>query len=148
MIKKIKILTLALIVTAMSTACNCCTVETIEAGSNWKVESMTFDGKQVVIPAEAATIAFDSTMVYGFSGCNRYFGGYKLGESGAIEFAHMGSTRMACPDLTFEDQYLANLSKITLYKVDGEILTFKNAEDKALISFKKVINTETKADKK
>ena len=53
-------------------------------------------------------IGFDTTTgkVYGYSGCNRIIGSVDVNaKPGTIDLGALGSTRMACPDMTLEQGY-------------------------------------------
>lgn len=64
----------------------------------------------------------------GFSGCNRYTGGFSSDGSSAhgtpIKFGPMAGTLMACPDgAEAERQYLQALGRVDNYRMDGDTLT-------------------------
>lgn len=80
----------------------------------------------VVVPApdqEFPFIGFDTKngKVYGNSGCNRMAGSFDVNaKSGTIHLGAMGSTRMACPDMTVEQNVLSALSRVERYKKLGK----------------------------
>lgn len=70
------------------------------------------------------TIGFDAVnrRIYGNSGCNRMMGTYETHSSkpGSLSFGPIGSTRMACPDMSVENRILAALKEVVSYtKVTG-----------------------------
>ena len=79
-----------------------------------------------VVPApnqEFPFIGFDTKTgkVYGNSGCNRMMGSFDVNaKPGTIDLGALGSTRMACPDMTVEKNVLSALGQVKKYKVLGE----------------------------
>ena len=68
-------------------------------------------------------IGFDTKTgkVYGNSGCNRMMGSFDVNaKPGTIDLGALGSTRMACPDMTVEKNVLSALGQVKKYKVLGE----------------------------
>lgn len=60
-------------------------------------------------------IGFDTTTgkVYGYSGCNRIIGSVDVNaKPGTIDLGALGSTRMACPDMTLEQNVLGALAQV------------------------------------
>ena len=94
------------------------------------LSSVSLDGEWNIIEvdgtalnaAESAlpTIGFDGAnhRIYGNSGCNRMMGTYETHSSkpGSLHFGPLGSTRMACPDMTVENRILGALKKVAAYK--------------------------------
>lgn len=79
-----------------------------------------------VVPApgqEFPFIGFDTKTgkVYGNSGCNRMMGSFDVNaKPGTINLGALGSTRMACPDMTVENNVLAALGQVKKYKKLGK----------------------------
>ena len=99
-------------------------------------------GNKVINPKEfengVPTIEFqlNEGKMYGFGGCNRFFGNIQLGE-GKISFNQVGSTEMACPALKWETQFLGMFSDKTLaYEVAEGILYL--GEGDSMLVLKKV----------
>lgn len=83
-------------------------------------------------PEIGITLAFDTNRVYGFSGVNRYFGGYTLTNENNIIIGALGSTMMAGSEenMKAERDYtsiLSEASNISLSTVSLEI-TSKSGE--------------------
>lgn len=51
----------------------------------------------------------DSKKIEGFSGCNRFFGGYEAGTN-SLSFGPIAGTRMFCPDMEVENTLLKMLA--------------------------------------
>jgi heat shock protein HslJ len=107
-------------------------------GSRWALVSMTRDDDTSAPPDDASrpTLEFgDDGKVYGFGGCNRYFGSYELEASGALSLGRIGATRMACPPpiLDREDAFFAALEAIDRFAIAGGELTLSGANDARLV---------------
>ncbi|MDA0105323.1 META domain-containing protein [Brachyspira hyodysenteriae] len=79
-------------------------------------------------PEIGITIAFDTNKIYGFSGVNRYFGGYTLTNDNIITIGALGSTMMAGPEenMKAEQEFskiISAASNITLSITNLEITT-------------------------
>lgn len=92
-------------------------------GGEWNI--IEINGTAVV-PApgqEFPFIGFDTKngTVYGNSGCNRMTGSFDVNaKPGTLSLGAMGSTRMACPDMTVEQRVLEALAQVKKYKKLGE----------------------------
>ena len=72
---------------------------------------------------ELPFIGFDTTTgkVFGNSGCNRMMGSFDVNTaSGTIDLGRLASTRMACPDMTTEQNVLGALAQVKGYKRMGK----------------------------
>ena len=75
-----------------------------------------------VVPAPGQEFPFiginaDNGNVYGNTSCNRIMGTVDLnGKPGEIDLSSLGSTRMACPDMTLEQNILAALKQVNRYQ--------------------------------
>lgn len=80
----------------------------------------------------------ENSRVAGFSGCNRFTGGYKM-KGNQIEFSHMASTRMACMESMDQEQhFLSALGNTKQFKINGEKLFMYDADGKLLFRFETV----------
>ncbi|MDY0211629.1 MAG: copper resistance protein NlpE N-terminal domain-containing protein [Desulfuromonadaceae bacterium] len=93
------------------------------AGTAWCLVEL--QGEPLVEQESAAWLVFetDPERVYGFSGCNRFFGAYQLGSDPQqqvastalpLRFDALGSTMMACPPAVMENEaeFLAMLGQV------------------------------------
>ncbi|AKD03643.1 hypothetical protein PKOR_11530 [Pontibacter korlensis] len=87
---------------------------------------LSIEGQDVQRPQNTKTafIRFEEreSRVVGFTGCNRFFGKYELGEE-SLKLSQLGSTRMACPDMEQENKIMDVLSRVDSYRVAGDVLT-------------------------
>ncbi|SFE23083.1 META domain-containing protein [Spirosoma endophyticum] len=70
--------------------------------------------------------------VTGSTGCNRMFGTYELPDAGKIKFVGIGSTKMACPDMSTESAFVKALEQTNAYSISGNELQLKN--DQTLVA--------------
>lgn len=78
--------------------------------------------------------------VSGFSGCNRYMGGFSSDGASVhgtpIKFGPLAGTMMACPEgEDVERRYLAVLGRVDAYRMDGDSL-FLLAGDKVVATYR------------
>lgn len=71
----------------------------------------------------------DNSHFAGFSGCNRYFGKFEVKKEN-LNLMDIGSTKIACPDndMSFENNFLNNLNKVTNYSINQDTLFLKNKD--------------------
>jgi heat shock protein HslJ len=74
----------------------------------------------------------------GSGGCNNISGQYKLVNPDSIYFSKTISTMMACPGLALESSFIKSLDKARTYKVFGDKLVFRDAEQKIIAVFTNV----------
>jgi heat shock protein HslJ len=96
----------------------------------WNFLQMVSADSIINLSSLKANISFDSNQkLQGFAGCNRFFGSFSLQpqfNSGSISLGNIGSTRMACPQLSLESQILAGLQSITRYEIRNKTLLLFN----------------------
>lgn len=120
-----KLFVAALALAAMTACCGGAADATLE-GTTWKLSKMegipatAIDGE-----SDAFTLVFNAadTMVAGRTNCNRFFGKYEAGE-GKLELCPLGMTRMACPDMEFENAFVQMLDEVDRYEISGTTLKF------------------------
>ncbi len=109
--------------------------------NEWQLKEMTSNNEKVALSQRVPTIILtDTNTMYGFAGCNRFFGRYST-EGNTIKLEPGGMTMMACPDLKFEDQFVKALAAMTSYSVENGELKFTDKDKKMTLVF-------TKADPK
>lgn len=120
-----KILFLACLIALTVVACNSSKNMVKLAGVKWELE--TLDGKEVKIQADksALSIQFNEAekRVNGLAGCNRFFGTYEM-EGHKLKFSHVGSTRMACPDMEMESAFFQMMDNTDSYEIKNNKLSF------------------------
>lgn len=104
--------------------------------NEWQLKEMTTSEGKVALSERVPTILLtDTNTMYGFAGCNRFFGKYTT-EGNTIKLEPGGMTMMACPDLKFEDQFVKALAAMTSYSIQNGELTFTDKDKKTTLVFK------------
>lgn len=106
-----------------------------------------------VVPAPGQKfpfIGFDTAngKIYGNSGCNNMMGSFDTqAKAGTIDLGALGSTRMACPDMTVESNVLSALAQVKKYKVidDTNIALCGNSNRPIVVLQKKAAETSNDA---
>mgnify|MGYP000946859960 CR=1 FL=1 len=109
------------------------------AGQDKKLEGTTWKpAKAITAEADFFTLEFNAadTMVAGRTNCNRFFGKYEL-KGKELELKNLGMTRMACPDMQYEDAFVKMLDEVDRFEIKGAELTLFD-DHKALAVFKAV----------
>lgn len=107
----------------------------------WVLESMKsatitkddFSGKDV----PNMEVNVNTNRFSGFSGCNRMTGSLFF-ENGLLRFTQIAGTRMACPSMEKESEFLTALRASTTYKVENNRLYLSNPNEENLLVFKKI----------
>jgi len=108
-------------------------------GTTWKLAKMeAIPAKAIDAEADFFTLEFNAadTMVAGRTNCNRFFGKYEL-KGKELELKNLGMTRMACPDMQYEDAFVKMLDEVDRFEIKGAELTLFD-DHKALAVFKAV----------
>lgn len=103
-------------------------------GPTWQLDAPgdSFAG----VPTDAArpvTARFEAGRLSGFSGCNRFMGGYQL-SAGKVQIGMLAGSMMACPEpqMALEDAVRASLSGTLQYVIKGQQLSLAPATGPAL----------------
>lgn len=114
-------------------------------GTQWKLARMeAIPAKAVAAEADFFTLEFNAadTMVAGRTNCNRFFGKYEL-KGQKLSFGNLGMTRMACPDMQYEDAFVKMLDEVDSYAIEGSELKFYD-DKKVVAEFRAVQDTAAK----
>jgi heat shock protein HslJ len=114
------------------------------AGTSWDVTSYN-NGKQAVvsvISGTSLTATFDKEgSVAGSAGCNNYNAAYESDGKSKINIGPAISTMMMCSEpagvMDQEQQYLQALESAATYRIDGDMLEIRTAEDAIAATFQK-----------
>jgi heat shock protein HslJ len=109
------------------------------ADRHWRLEAFGA-GDVRVPPVEGTEITLSFTadgQANGTGGCNRYFGSFETGESGALSFGPLGSTRMACPTeiMNQETALFRALDDTSRYEIDGVRLSLFSGDGTGVLTF-------------
>jgi heat shock protein HslJ len=88
------------------------------------------------------TIAFEASekdvfRVSGNAGCNRYFGSMTAVNNMYYNFNQFGMTKMACLDMTPEQEFMKYLTASNYYVIDKSELTLYDLDKLFVMKFKK-----------
>ena len=111
------------------------------APASWRLTEL--QGKPVAPPEadkQVPSLAFDAAtgQVSGFAGCNRLTGKPTFAPGNRIRFGNLAVTRMACPDMTMEDEFLKVLEAADSYFQEGSALVLHRARMAPLARFEAV----------
>ena len=103
-----------------SCGCSKKTANVSALNGEWNIVEV--DGKAVAATDEKLPfIGFDTAekRIYGNSGCNRMMGTFAADslKPGMLSFGQIAGTRMACPDMTTEQNVLTALNKVKSFEV-------------------------------
>lgn len=116
----------ALIATIALTAgcCNCRSYQKKTRrpleGTEWQLVQL--DGRSVKAAPETFVLKLENGSVSGAGACNRLMGSYTTGERRALKIGPLATTKMACPNLDQEQQFLRALESTTHYDMDGPMM--------------------------
>ena len=103
--------------------------------NEWQLKEMTTTKGKTALPQRVPTLMLtDTNTMYGFSGCNRFFGKYST-QGNTIKLEPGGSTMMACPDLQFEGEYMRTLAVMTSYSIENKELKLTDKDRKQTLVF-------------
>lgn len=114
-------------------------------GTSWKLAKMdAIPAKAITAEADYFTLEFNAadTMVSGRTNCNRFFGKYEL-KGQKLEFENLGMTRMACPEMQYEDAFVKMLDDVDRYEIKGSELKLYD-DQKVVAEFHAVQDTAKK----
>tara|TARA_R110002110_G_scaffold36397_20_gene121458 strand:+ start:1324 stop:1758 length:435 start_codon:yes stop_codon:yes gene_type:complete len=142
--KRIVILLLAL---QSLKACNTSKVQTSQNGLKlndiWALQNISSNGIPLdldynEIKRPVLELHVNDRKMYGNDSCNSIFGTIEMLKKDSISFGNIGSTRMACINMTVSTAYTKALKEVKFYKLDGLSLLFYNAEGDKILKFFKV----------
>lgn len=114
-------------------------------GQEWQV--MKIGQKSVTPSDETPFLGFKSDgLLWGFNGCNRLTGSYKLKANGKIDLSKVGCTMMLCPEDTYETIFMSELGKVKQAKMqDNTTLLLADGNGNSLIelTLKNALTPET-----
>lgn len=122
-------MTIAALMALATLAAGCCNCRSYQKknrrpleGTAWQLVQL---GGQAIKPQPgkfSLTFNAEESHVAGVGACNRIFGGYKLGEKGALKIGPLASTMMACPGMEQERAFATAVETATHYEMDGPML--------------------------
>ena len=106
----------------------------------WKL--LELNGKGIVVSKEQSRephfILKEENRMTGHSGCNSFGGSYELTGSNKISFSKIISTKMACIDVPYENEYLQVFESVDTYTLKGDVLLLNNSKGDTIAKFQVV----------
>ena len=105
--------------------------------NGWQLkEIIAADSSYTIMPERPVTVVFsDSSTVSGFAGCNGFFGSFSTIGQNEIIIEPTGRTMSLCPDIEFEDKFMALLEQVTSYSVLKGELSLNDTENGMTLLF-------------
>jgi len=108
-------------------------------GTAWTLVALNGEPAGTGMRGKPATMTLQGaeSRVSGFGGCNRFTGGYKLSDDGALTFpGGLAMTSMACPEgMDLERDLGQALGKAARFALEGQTLTLEDAEGVEIAKF-------------
>lgn len=135
--KKLNLFIILLFILCLTTFTSC---SSLEASKKVSIEKQLNNEKFLLISPYLSNrifIAFADNRVNGYSGVNRFMGGYKINGDN-ISMGPLASTMMAGPveDMVRETYILSVLNSATKVSFNEDVVTF-STEDNQFLKFKK-----------
>lgn len=107
--------------------------------SQWRLTELM--GKQVDQEGGVSRLPWmrfemEGGRVYGFAGCNRFFGTFELTAENRIRFSQMAVTKMACPDMNVETEFLKVMETADSYHLHDQEMVLLRARMVPLAKFR------------
>ena len=103
-------------------------------GPTWRLTALRgLDAKALHVGEEPVTARFQDGRVSGFSGCNRFFGGYTL-DGDRLVIGALAGSMMMCPEasMTLEHAFTGSLAGTFQYAIAGQTLTLRSGTEPVL----------------
>lgn len=101
----------------------------------WQLYKMTNNESDIVLSANLPNVQFtDTNTMFGFAGCNRFFGSYTV-KGNELSIKPSGMTMMACPDMEFESKFMKAFSEMTSFSVKNDTLYLTDGTGKQQLVF-------------
>ena len=123
-----KMFTILVIAILSSFFAMCTKKDTIPVESSWAVEKVYVEGSEIQVPQDHNPyLAFlKDSKISGETGCNRFFGDFDV-KGKKLTFSNVGSTRMMCPNMAFENAWLGAISNTAEFSLQKNTLTLKDS---------------------
>ena len=134
-----KMITLLVIALISGIFAMCAPKKEIPVESNWALETICTDGNEISVPeGYSPYLAFlADKKISGETGCNRFFGDYTA-KGKNLTFTNVGSTRMMCPEMAFENAFLNVINETAQYTITDKSLALKDKDGNIIALLKKI----------
>jgi putative lipoprotein len=116
------------------------TFNTSLSNTYWKLAEL--DGQPVALGAGGRELHMVLTSehyrVRGFSGCNRFTGGYEV-DGSQLHFKELATTMMACMEgMQQEQRFLESLGRVMRFSISGDSLALYSGDERLILRFQAV----------
>ena len=134
-----KMITLLVIALISGIFAMCAPKKEIPVESNWALETICANGNEISVPeGHSPYLAFlADKKISGETGCNRFFGDYSA-KGKNLTFTNVGSTRMMCPEMAFENAFLNVINETAQYTLTDKSLALKDKDGNIIAILKKI----------
>ena len=134
-----KMITLLLIALVSAVFAMCTPKKDIPVESSWAVDKLYVEGQEISVPeGHSPYLAFlKDSKISGETGCNRFFGDYSA-KGKNLTFTNVGSTRMMCPQMAFENAFIGAINETAQYTLAGDTMALKDKEGNIIVLLKKI----------
>ena len=134
-----KMITLLLIALVSAVFAMCTPKKDIPVESSWAVDKLYVEGQEISVPeGHSPYLAFlKDSKISGETGCNRFFGDYKA-KGKNLAFTNVGSTRMMCPQMAFENAFIGAINETAQYNLAGDNMALKDKDGNIIALLKKI----------
>lgn len=134
-----KMITLLLIALVSAVFAMCTPKNEIPVESSWSVEKIYTDGDEICVPeGHSPYLAFlADKKISGETGCNRFFGDYAA-KGKNLTFTNVGSTRMMCPQMAFENAFIGAINETAQFTLAGDTMALKDNDGNIIALLKKI----------
>ena len=134
-----KMITLLLIALVSAVFAMCTPKKDIPVESSWAVDKLYVEGQEISVPeGHSPYLAFlKDSKISGETGCNRFFGDYNA-KGKNLAFTNVGSTRMMCPQMAFENAFIGAINETAQYNLAGNNMALKDKDGNIIALLKKI----------
>ncbi|HRJ29182.1 MAG TPA: META domain-containing protein [Cyclobacteriaceae bacterium] len=94
--------------------------------TEWKLKTINGKDYATVNPPATLTFTQKESRLSGYTGCNRFFGGFELADDN-LNVGQLGATKMFCENnMDLESNYLKALEQVKRYRIKGNSLQLLN----------------------
>lgn len=106
------------------------------SAQNWQLFSLNGQKVNNTKGNQIPTLSFDpqNMSVSGNSSCNSFSGGFTV-EKEMLTLSNLAGTRMMCPDMKMETEFLSTIARVNSYTIYEGRLVLNDASGKQLMSF-------------
>ena len=134
-----KMITLLLVALVSAVFAMCTPKKDIPVESNWAVDKLYVEGNEISVPeGHNPYLAFlQDSKISGETGCNRFFGDYTA-KGKNLTFTNVGSTRMMCPQMAFENAFIGAINETAQFTLAGDTMALKDNDGNIIALLKKI----------